>query len=187
MGDDRPKGPARGRRGRPMVRWVVNAARASRTSTRIILVVGHGPLMTWSAQHSRTTDIDVAFVTPGRAVGNRACRRMSAEEALIRTSRIRWRHAYVLAGDGPLIQHGSTLAPDCIDTFIEDTQRSSNPGNFRSSTIQQVTDGSFEMPRDDFEINHRASRMQLMNNSMHSPKSIQAMHVFDSAGTLLLT
>ena len=98
MGDDRPK-VLHEVAGEPMVRWVVNAARASGVS-RIILVVGHGADDVCAAFQ----DDDIEFVLQEEQLGTghavKVCREaMDSFDG----------NAYVLAGDGPLIRR-ETLA-----------------------------------------------------------------------------
>lgn len=84
--------------GRPMVRWVVDAARAA-GATKTVLIVGHGADIV-RAEFAGDRDIEFAMQMPQLGTGHAV---MMAKPNLERDAAAT--DAFVLCGDGPLIRH----------------------------------------------------------------------------------
>lgn len=88
--------------GRPMVHWVVDAARAA-GATRIVLVVGHGAELV-KAEFAGATDVDFVLQSEQLGTGHAVKMAWPVLEPVAAAA-----DAFILCGDGPLIR-AETLA-----------------------------------------------------------------------------
>jgi bifunctional UDP-N-acetylglucosamine pyrophosphorylase/glucosamine-1-phosphate N-acetyltransferase len=127
--------------GRPMVHWVVDAARAA-GATKIVLVIGHGAEL---VRESFANEKDVEFALQEKQLGTGHAVMMAKSnlEAAATTT-----DAFVLCGDGPLIR------PDTLATLLSIHRRDNAAATLATSVIADpkgygriVRDGSGKLAK----------------------------------------
>lgn len=110
--------------GRPMVHWVVDAARAA-GATKIVLVIGHGADLV-RASFADEKDVEFALQTEQLGTGHAVMMAKSNIEKDAAST-----DAFVLCGDGPLIR------PDTLATLLSLHRREHAAATLATSVIAE--------------------------------------------------